>query len=168
MEQKIIPSRENGVVESLPEGTSLTEIMRTFPDNVAAEKWFVENRWPNGVHCPCCGAKNVQERKTRKPQPYRCRDCRKDFSVKTGTLMHHSRLGLQVWAIAIYLLVTNLKGVSSMKLHRGLDITQKSAWHLAHRIRETWRDNEDMFSGPLELDETFTGSQRHPCQGLIS
>ena len=82
--------------------------------------------------------------------------------------MHHSRLGLQVWAIAIYLLVTNLKGVSSIKLHRGLDITQKSAWHLAHRIRETWKDNEDMFSGALELDETFTGSQHLPYQGLIS
>ncbi len=82
--------------------------------------------------------------------------------------MHHSRLGLQVWAIAIYLLVTNLKGVSSMKLHRGLDITQKSAWHLAHRIRETWKDNKDMFSGPVEVDETFMGGKRLPYLGLIS
>lgn len=82
--------------------------------------------------------------------------------------MHHSRLGLQVWAIAIYLLVTDLKGVSSMKLHRGLDITQKSAWHLAHRIRETWKDNKDMSSDPVEVDETFMGGKGLSYQGLIS
>ena len=58
-----------------------------FPDDAVAEHWFVKTRWPGGVHCPCCGSLNVQERETRKPQPYRCRDCRKDFSVKLGTLM---------------------------------------------------------------------------------
>ena len=141
-------------------GVSLVEITRMFPDNAAAERWFVEARWPDGVHCPVCGSANVQERATRKPQPYRCRDCRKDFSVKTDTLMHNSKLGLQVWAIAIYLLATNLKGVSSMKLHRDLSITQKSAWHLAHRIRETWQDVAGPFAGPVEVDETFVGGKR--------
>ena len=130
-----------------------------FPNDAAAEKWFVKTRWPDGVHCSRCGSANIQERKTRKPQPYRCRDCRKDFSVKTGTLMHNSRLELQVWAVAIYLLVTNLKGVSSRKLHRDLSITQKTAWHLAHRIRETWKDNQGDFLEPVEVDETFTGGK---------
>ena len=151
---------------SFREGISLIEIMRMFPDDAAAEKWFVKTRWPDGVHCSRCGSANIQERKTRKPQPYRCRDCRKDFSVKTGTLMHDSRLELQVWAVAIYLLVTNLKGVSSRKLHRDLSITQKTAWHLAHRIRETWKDNQGDFLEPVEVDETFVGF--HLAQHLPS
>ena len=97
-----------------------------------AEKWFVDGRWPDGVTCPfCASSENVMERKNRKPQPYRCRACRKDFSVKTGTLMHGSKLSLGTWAVAYFLFTTNLKGVSSMKLHRDLGVTQKTAWHLA-------------------------------------
>ena len=84
-------------------------------------------RNPVGVCCPECGSLNVQERPTCKPQPYRCRDCRKDFSVKTGTLMHNSKLGLQTWAIALYLLSTGLQRTSSMKIHRDLGVTQKTA-----------------------------------------
>ena len=76
--------------------------------------------------------------------PYRCRnkECASRFSVKTGTVMEGSNLGFQTWAIAIYLVLTSLKGVSSMKLHRDLGITQKSAWHLAHRIRQAWDADE--------------------------
>ena len=141
-------------------GMSLVEIMRMFPDDAAAEKWFVERRWPDGVTCPCCGSVNVQTRPTRKPQPYRCRDCRKDFSTKTGTLMQGSKLGFQTWAVAIYLMATSLKSVSSMKLHRDLGVTQKTAWFLAQRIRETWTDNASPFSGPVEADETYMGGKR--------
>ncbi len=143
-------------------GLSWVEFTRRFPNDESAEKWFVASRWPHGVHCPGCGSDNVQERKTRKPQPYRCRDCRKDFSVKTDTLMHNSPLGCQVWAMAIYLLTTGIKGVSSMKLHRDLGITQKSAWHLAHRIRENFSGQEGesiFFSGQVEVDETFIGGK---------
>ena len=64
--------------------------------------------------------------------------------------MHSSPLGYQVWAVAIYLLVTNLKGVSIMKLHRDLGVTRKTAWHLAHRIRETWKDNQEKFQARLK------------------
>ena len=108
--------------------------------------------------CPKCKSANIQERSTRKPQPYRCRDCRKDFSVKTDSLMHNSPLGCQTWVIAIYLLTTNIKGVSSMRLHRELGITQKSAWHLAHRIRENFEDFEAM-AGPVEVDESYFGGK---------
>ena len=73
--------------------------------------------------------------------------------------MHSSNLPLSTWAIAFYLVTTNLKGVSSMKLHRDLGITQKSAWHLAHRIRETWQDNQYEFVGPVEVDETYIGGK---------
>ena len=151
---------QKGPGKHFRKGLSLVKITRMFPDDAAAERWFIETRWPNGVHCLACGSNNIQERPTRKPQPYRCRDCRKDFSVKLGTLMEGSKLGFQVWAIAIYLLATNLKSVSSMKLHRDLNITQKSAWYLAQRIRETWRDNSGMFTGPVEADETYIGGKR--------
>ncbi len=146
-------------------GLSFVQIARMFPDDAAAEAWFVKARWPGGVHCLSCGSLNIQERPTRKPQPYRCRDCRKDFSVKTATLMHNSPMGLQTWAVAIYLLATSLKGVSSMKLHRDLDITQKSAWFLAQRIRETWADYIGPFSGPLEVDETYFGGRERNKHG---
>ena len=140
-------------------GITLVELTQMFPDGAAAERWFVETRWPNGVCCPQCGSVDVQERETRKPQPYRCRDCRKDFSVKVGTVMQGSNLGLQKWAIAIYLLRTGLKGTSSIALHRALGITQKAAWHMAHRIRETWQDNSPKYAGPVEVDETYLGGK---------
>ena len=140
-------------------GLSLIELTRMFPDDAMAERWFVAQRWQGTIACPSCGSVNVQERHSRKPQPYRCRDCRKDFSVRTGTPMHASNLGLQTWAIAFYLLATGIKGTSSMKLHRDLKITQKSAWHLAHRIRESWSNQQETFVGPVEADETFIGGK---------
>ena len=141
------------------EGLSLVDAVKMFSDEEATERWFVETRWPNGISCPFCGSlDDVRERPNRKPQPYRCRACRKDFSVKTGSIMHGSKLPLSTWAIATYLLTTNLKGVSSMKLHRDLGITQKSAWHLAHRIRRAWEaDAAADFTGPVEVDETYVG-----------
>ncbi len=141
-------------------GISLVKLMGMFPDDDAAERWFIETRWPNGVTCPACKSDNIQERPTRKPQPYRCRGCRKDFSLKTGTLMQGSPLGYRTWALALFLYSSNLKGVSSMKLHRDLDVTQKTAWHLAHRIRETWNDKAAPFAGPVEVDETYIGGKR--------
>ena len=112
--------------------------------------------------CPSCGSNNILTRsdETRRNQPYRCRGCRKDFSVKTGTLMHGSNIGYRAWAIGIYLLTTNLKGVSSLKLHRDLGITQKSAWLMMHKIRETFDDQHHfLFEGPIEVDETYIGSK---------
>ncbi|MDE0152266.1 MAG: IS1595 family transposase [Gammaproteobacteria bacterium] len=143
-------------------GMSLIEIMRMFPDDKTAEAWFVEERWGGKIHCPHCGSENVQTGSKHPRMPYRCREkeCAKMFSVKTGTVMQSSKLGYQTWAIAIYLLTTHLKGVSSMKLHRDLDITQKSAWHLAHRLRESLDDKDALFSGPVEVDESYFGGKR--------
>ena len=138
-------------------GLSLVEITRLFPTDEAAESWFVEQRWPDGVTCPKCQSDNILHVKSRKPQPYRCRACRTCFSAKTGTLMQGSNLGFQTWAIALYLAATGIKGTASMKLHRDLGITQKSAWHLAHRIRETWAGHEPTFDGPVEADESHFG-----------
>ena len=136
-----------------------------FADPDFTEAWFIEQRWPNGVACPGCGSLNIQTQRTRKPQPFRCNDCRKDFSVKTDTVMHSSKLPLKTWGLAMYLLTTGIKGTSSMKLYRDLGVTQKSAWFLAHRIRKAWKIDNAPFSGPVEADETFIGGlekNKHP------
>ena len=143
------------------QGLSLVEVFRLFPDDTTAEKWFAEQRWPSGVCCRYCGSLNVKPGCKHKTMPYRCREkeCAKRFSVKTGTVMQSSKLGYQSWLIAMYLISTGLKGVSSMKLHRDLNITQKAAWHLAHRIREALRHQNNLFTGPVEVDETFIGGK---------
>ena len=144
-------------------GISLIEITAMFPTDEAAEKWIAAQRWADGPTCPHCGSLNVQAGIKHRSMTHRCRDCpnRPMFSLKTGTVMHRTQLGYREWAIAIYLLATNLKGVSSMKLHRDLNITQKSAWYLAHRLREGWKaDNGGMFTGPVEADETYIGGKR--------
>ena len=140
-------------------GITLLEIARRFDTLEKGEAWFIEQRWPDGIACPHCGSVNVATVASRKPQPFRCRDCRKHFSVKTGTVLHSSNISLDKWAIAFYLYMTNLKGVSSMKLHRDLGITQKAAWHMAHRIRETLAVTGNRFAGPVEVDETYIGGK---------
>ena len=95
-------------------------IMDLFPTDEAAEEWVIETRWSNGeIACVRCGLVNVQTKTTHPRMPFRCRDCRQFFSPKTGTPMANSNL-YRVWAIAIYLLTTGLKGTASMKLHRDL------------------------------------------------
>ena len=140
-------------------GISLMELPELFPDDEAAEKWIADVRWPDGPRCPRCNSKNVQEGTRHPSMPYRCRQCRKFFSVRTGTVMQNSNLGAKVWVWAIYLMTTNLKGVASMEYYRALNITQKTAWHLAHRIRETWANGQGLFSGPVEVDETYVGGK---------
>ena len=140
-------------------GITLTEFYEMFPDDEAAEKWFVSERWPNGITCPHCESDNVQVGTTHPSSPYRCRTCRKFFSVKTDSPMQNSNLGYRDWVLAIYSITTNLKGTSSMKLHRDLGITQKSAWHMAHRLRESWDNGESLFDGPVEVDETYVGGK---------
>jgi transposase-like protein len=116
-------------------------------------------RWPDGPQCPHCASRNVLSGAAHPCMPYRCRGCDKRFSVRTGSVMADSKLGYQVWAIAIYLLTTALKGVSSMKLHRDLGISQKSTGHLAHRIRRSWEPQQGLFAGPVEVDETYIGGR---------
>ena len=81
-------------------------------------------------------------------------DCRSYYSVRKGMVMQSSKIGLQKWAIAIYMVTTGLKGVSSMKLHRELGIRQSSAWHMLQRIRESFNEGSLKLSGPVEVDET--------------
>ena len=127
------------------EGISLRQIFKMFLDNTAAEKWFASKRWGSKPsYCPHCGSENIKIGAKHKTMPYRCRKkaCAKRFSLKTGTVTESSNLDYQTWAIAIYILTTSIKGVSSVKLHRDLGITQKSAWHLAYRLRKSYEAGE--------------------------
>ena len=101
-----------GPGKSHRKGITMLEAAARFSDKEAVEREFIAARWPNGIACMKCGSLNIQERPTRKPQPFRCRDCHKDFSVKTGTVMQGSNLSLSQWGFASYLMSTNLKGVS--------------------------------------------------------
>ena len=152
-------------------GLSLAKLFRRFQDDETARNWIESIIWPDGPRCPHCGSHNVQSGIKHKSMTHRCRECdgRPRFSVKTGTVMQSSKLGYQTWAVAAYLVTTSLKSVSSMKLHRDLDITQKSAWHLAHRLRKTYEAGMPMFSGPVETDETWIGGRehnKHKCKKL--
>ena len=145
------------------EGLSTRKFFELFPDDKAAEEWFIEERWPDGICCPYCGSLNVNTETNHKTMPYRCREtqCRKWFSVKTGTPMQSSKIGCHDWLYAMYCVSTNLKGVSSMKLHRDLEITQKSSWFMLHRIRHVWNTGtKEKFAGPVEADETYMGGRR--------
>ena len=146
---------------SYRKGISLIELFQMFPDDEKARLWFEQERWPNGPFCPHCGSFNIQSGVTHKSMTHRCRDCPKRpmFSLRTGTIMESTKLGYQVWSFAIYMLMTNLKGVSSMKLARDLNVTQKTAWHLAHRLRKSFEVDHQIFAGPVEADETYMGGK---------
>ena len=141
------------------EGISIVELFQQFPDNEAAERWFEQQRWPNGITCPRCDSKRYAVIPSRKPMPYRCKECRKHFSVRVGTVMQDSNLGLQKWVIAIYMMTVGIKGTSSMRLHRDLKMTQSTAWHLMQRIRQSFVDAGNPLPGPVEVDETFIGGK---------
>ena len=143
------------------EGISLIALMEMFPDEETATSWFEAHVWPEGRCCGHCGSTRTKEVPNAKPMPYWCTDCRSYFSVRAGTAIASSKIPLRKWAIAIYLELTSLKGVSSMKLHRDLGISQKSAWFMLHRIRQAWAAPSDgQFSGPVEVDETYMGGKR--------
>ena len=133
------------------------ELTEKIPNEETARKWFEEVHWPDGEpFCLRCGSDNVYRCK-HKEMPFRCRGCKKYFSVKTGTAIQSSNLPLKTWVWAIYLEITALKGVSSMKLHRDLGVTQSTAWFMLQRIREGLVPSKGDFEGPVEVDEAYFG-----------
>lgn len=146
---------------------SIFKLHEMFPDEASAEAWFEKLLWPEGVHCPTCESTNIQARPTKKPMPYRCRSCRLDFPVRTGTLLHRSHLPLRKWVFAIYLMARP-KGIASTQLARDLGVTQKTAWYMGHRIRQACLPFERKFLGSVEIDETYVGgkkSNKHRVKG---
>jgi transposase-like protein len=141
--------------ETLPK--TLLEAVRFFTDLDICTQFMAAVRWPDGVTCPHCGEKRNSFNKARRY--WQCKDCRKQFTIKTGSVMEDSPIGLDKWLPAIWMIVNAKNGVSSYEIHRALGITQKSAWFLLHRIRlamqsRTW---DKQLSGHVEVDETFIG-----------
>lgn len=144
----------------MPDPLSTFEFFQRFPDEEAARKFFENRRWADEPVCGHCGSVNVVECKDLKPMPYRCRDCRKHFSVRTGTVLAESRLPLLKWLLAIFMLTSARKGIPSTQMARELGITQKSAWFLAQRIRETWlKDRDGDMGDHVQIDEIYLGGK---------
>ena len=143
------------------EGVDLFQIMEMFPDEATAEIWFEGILWGEQRCCGHCGSVATSEVPNRKPMPYWCKDCRSYLSVRTGTAIARSKVPMRKWAIAIYLCLTSLKSVSSMKLQRDIRVSQPTAWFMLHRIREAWvHEPKDQFRGPVEADESYFGGRR--------
>ena len=143
------------------EGITMMQLGEMFPTEESAREWFEAKVWPDGRHCPKCGSVRTAEASHAK-MPYWCTDCRSYFSAKIGSVMENSRLGYRKWVWAIYLHLTSLKGVSSMKLHRDIGVSQPTAWYMLQRIRKAFErdDDEPPFSGPAEVDEAYFGGIR--------
>lgn len=138
-----------------------------FKDANKAREYLEKLRWSNGPICPHCGGvEKIYQLKGKAGRPglYKCGDCRKQFTVTVGTLFEGSKISLDKWLQAVYLMCASKKGISSHQLHRMLGITYKSAWFMTHRIREAMKD--PIFSkmggggGVVEADETFWGNKK--------
>ena len=143
-------------------GLTLFQVAEMFHDESEAQAWLAELRWPDGPFCPECGSFHVQSDIQHATMTHRCRDCpsKPFFSLRKGTVMEGSKLPYRVWAVGIYLFTTNIKGISSMKLHRELGIGQKAAWFMLQRLRKAAETGAGTFSGPIEADETYMGGLR--------
>ena len=141
------------------ESASLYELIKDFPSEEAAVEFFEQRRWGDTPYCPHCGSLSTSRVSSGKPMPHRCRDCRKHFSIRTGTVLAESKLPLHKWLMAIYFLHTDRKGVASTELARLLGITQKSAWFLGHRIRTAMKHRGGLLSGDVEVDEAYIGGK---------
>src|SRR5438128_4808226 len=136
------------------EPKTLQEAILYFADPVNCREYLVARRWPNGVTCPRCGSTNVLF--LEKYNRWHCREKHDapQFTLKTGTIMEDSPLGLDKWLTAMWQIVNCKNGVSSYEVHRALKITQKTAWFLDHRIRLALRASGlDILAGEVEADE---------------
>jgi len=141
-----------------------------FHDADKAREWLEQSRWPEGAFCPHCGSVNVMVMggKCHRPGLFHCRDCRGQFTVLTGSVMESSHIPLPKWVLAIRLMTASKKGITAHQMHRMLGITYRSAWFMAHRIREAMADPK---SSPLggegkivEADEAYHGKRKAPVE----
>jgi transposase-like protein len=142
-----------------------------FNDPVAAAEYLESIRWPDGVVCAKCGESErepylLKGKSLGSRRVWKCRACRKQFTVTVGTIFESSHVPLHKWLAAFYLLCTSKKGMSAHQLHRMLDVTYKTAWFMCHRIREAMKDPAfTKLSGVVEADETYVGGKRKNMKG---
>jgi transposase-like protein len=145
-----------------PETTQ--EAIIYFSEAQVCHDFMVQMRWPDGVACPRCGCSDVRYSQTKGARPRRlwnCHGCKKQFTVKVGTIFEDSPLGLEKWLPAVWLIVNAKNGISSCEIARSLGVTQKTAWFMSHRIRVALQEGtfEKKMSGEVEADETFIGGK---------
>lgn len=138
------------------ETTSLVEFLKAFPNEKSCLSHFEKIRFRNGDYCPHCQHTKIYRFQDGKRM--RCYSCKKDFTLKTGTIFGESKISLQKWFIAIFLLTTAKKGISSVELAEKVGVTQKTGWFMDHRIRNAMKDDGAIdFTGPVEIDESYVG-----------
>ena len=138
---------------------SVWQFMKRFPTEDSARKYLEIKIWDGKPTCPICNqnTKNrIYKNKTRIGL-YRCKDCRKQFTIRNNSVMESSRIELRKWLYAEYLMVTSRKGISSLQLSKELGITQKSAWFILARLREACGGDTEKLAGIVEMDETYIG-----------
>ncbi len=137
---------------------TLQEAIVYFADKTNALNFMIALRWPNGITCPRCNSDKYTFISTR--QTWQCKACKKMFTVKLGTVLEDSPIGLDKWLTAMWLIVNAKNGISSYEIHRAIGITQKSAWFLLHRLRMAMQTGTfEKLSGQVEADETFVGGK---------
>lgn len=137
---------------------TLQEAVLYFKDPETCTTFMAQLRWPEGVTCPYCAGKAVSYLATRRIWKCMNKECHRQFSVKVGTVMEDSPIGLDKWLAAIWMISNDKNGISSYEIHRALDITQKSAWFLLHRIRLAMQNGTlEKLKGQVEVDETYIG-----------
>ncbi len=139
---------------------NLLEAVRYFSDLDVANDFLAGMRWPDGPMCPVCGSTEYSYLSTRRVYKCKQKECRKQYTVKLGTIFSDSPLGLDKWLPAVWLVANSKNGISSHELGRALGITQKSAWFMVHRIRLAMQTGSfDKLDGEVEVDETFVGGK---------
>ncbi len=138
--------------------STLLEAIRYFSDIDVCTEFVARLRWPNGPVCPRCDGTSYSYLTTRRL--WKCKECKKQFSVKVGTIFEDSPLGLDKWLPSVWLIANSKNGISSHELARALGVTQKSAWFMLHRIRLAMQTGSfDKLDGEVEVDETFIGGK---------
>ena len=139
---------------------SLRRFEKQIPDEAAAIAFAEEAIWQGDPRCGRCGNGNVYRVKNGRPMSHRCRDCKRHFSIRTGTVMAETNLPVRTWLLAIHLTLTARKGVSALQMHRHLGVTYPTAWFLDHRIREAMKQNKTpVMTGTIQIDETWIGGK---------
>lgn len=140
--------------------TSILQFQKHFNTEDKCRKILEQQRWNGTPACCFCGSVNVTRLKNGKRFQCNEKECRKQFSVLVGTVAENTKIPLTKWFLAMYILSNHSKGISSLQLAKWLDITQKSAWFLNHRVREMLSDNDpQVLSGIVEVDETWVGGK---------